>query len=393
MDWWDEVRLTLQSFLDNHGVLAGFVMVLIEEAGVPVPVPGDFLMLALGAHARQGRVPLWEAIVVLEAATLIGASVLYILSARAGRSLVYRYGRFMHLTPERLDRAESWLRRRGSLAIVLGRLMPGLRMPTVIACGVFGVPFWRFLPSLALGGLLYILFYTLLGFAFGPTVLQMVEGIHLPLGILGSLIVLGVLLVWIVRARRGLHLAEHTEASLVDRRHRWRDGAVAGGLATVISTLMLNVMVQVTGDLALVAPGDLVEHARARLAALALVRVLGPVLLLVAAPAFMIVGVAWGVVYAEWVEPHLHYTDWLSGLAFGLLPLCVALVVVLPLLDGAAPQLGSLGPLAAASETIRHVVYGVTLGLIYPLRLARFPRRVAPHATRPTQSLASAAPS
>src|SRR5690348_2568291 len=68
MDWWDEVRLSLQTFLDNHGVLAGFVMILVEEAGVPVPVPGDFLMLALGAHARQGRVPLWEAILVLEAA-------------------------------------------------------------------------------------------------------------------------------------------------------------------------------------------------------------------------------------------------------------------------------------------------------------------------------------
>jgi hypothetical protein len=50
MGWWDEVRVALQGFLDQHGVLAGFVMILIEEAGVPVPVPGDFLMLALGVH-------------------------------------------------------------------------------------------------------------------------------------------------------------------------------------------------------------------------------------------------------------------------------------------------------------------------------------------------------
>src|SRR5216683_1936242 len=62
MDWWGEVRLALQGFLDQHGVLAGFVLVLIEEAGVPVPVPGDFLMLALGVHARQGNVQLWQAL-------------------------------------------------------------------------------------------------------------------------------------------------------------------------------------------------------------------------------------------------------------------------------------------------------------------------------------------
>jgi len=108
---------------------------------------------------------------------------------------------------------------------------------------------------------------------------------------------------------------------------------------------------------------------------LAFVRVLGPVLLLAAVPLYMIVGVAWGAVYAQWVEPHLHFDDWLSGLAFCLLPLGVALVVVLPLLDGAAPELGPLGPLAAASEAVRHLVYGAVLGLVYPLRLARLPQR------------------
>jgi hypothetical protein len=215
-----------------------------------------------------------------------------------------------------------------------------------------------------------------LGYFFGPAVLGLLEGIHLPLGLLGSLVPLVVLTVWIVRARRGLRLARHTEASGMDRRHRWRDGAVAGVLATVVSTLTLNVLVHLSGDLALVAPGDLVAHARARLAVLALVRVVGPVLLLLAVPAFILVGAVWGAVYAEWVEPHLHYPDWLSGMAFALLPLGVALVIVLPLLDSAAPRLEPLGPLAAPSEAIRHLVYGAALGLIYPLRLARRSRTV-----------------
>ena len=58
---------------------------------------------------------------------------------------------------------------------------------------------------------------------------------------------------------------------------------------------------------------------------------------------------------------------------FALLPLRVALVIALPLLDGAAPDLGPLGPLAAASEALRHAAFGLALGLIYPLRLARLP--------------------
>jgi membrane protein DedA with SNARE-associated domain len=373
MEWWDAIRLSVSGFLTEHGVMAGFVLILIEETGVPVPVPGDFLMIGLGVHAREGRVPLWQALLAMELATLVGASVLYVVAARAGHDLVYRYGRYIHLTAARLDQAELWLRRRGALAIVLGRITPGLRMATVIACGVFGVPFWRFLPSLALGAFLYILTYTLLGYFVGPPMLRALEGIHLPLGLLGSLVPLVLLVAWIVRARRALGLRETTEAGLTDRRHRWRDGAVAGGLATLISTLAMNVLVHVAGDLILLEPGNLIERTQARLAMLALLRVIGPVLLLVATPAFIVVGVAWGAVYAEWVEPHVHVVDWLSGLGFALLPLCVALVIVLPVLDGAAADLGRLGPLAATSETIRHALYGVALGVIYPLRLARLP--------------------
>ncbi len=373
MVWWDAIRLTVLNFVTEHGVLAGFTLILIEETGVPVPVPGDFLMIGLGVHARQGHVALWQALLIMELATVIGASVLYFLSARAGRELVYRYGRYIHLTPARLDQAERWLRRRGAVAIVLGRVTPGLRMATVIACGVFGVPFWRFLPSLALGAFLYILGYTLLGYFFGPPVMAAMATIHLPLGLVGSLVPLVLLVVWVVRARRGLRLRVKTEAGLADRRHRWRDGAVAGGLATVISTLAMNVLVHAAGDLALLEPGDLIERTQARLAVMGLLRVIGPVLLLVATPAFVVVGVAWGAVYAQWVEPHVHLADWLSGLTFALLPLCVALVIVLPLLDGAAADLGPLGPLAATSEVLRHAWYGVALGAIYPLRLARLP--------------------
>jgi hypothetical protein len=262
-------------------------------------------------------------------------------------------------------------------------------MATVIACGVFEIPFWRFLPSLAIGALLYILFYTGLGFVFGPTVLEALEGIHLPLAMLGSLLPLIVLLVWIARARRGLKLAEHTEAGVLDRRRRWQDGAIAGAIATLVSTLTLNVLVNVSGDIVLLAPGDLLAHARARLAVFAVLRIIGPVLLLLATPAYMAVGMAWGAVYARWVEPHLHFPDWLAGTAFALLPLSVALVVVLPILDGADPQLGPLGPLAAASETLRHLVYGASLGLIYPLRLARLPRRARAAAAAGTTTVAA----
>jgi membrane protein DedA with SNARE-associated domain len=263
MQWWEVVRISLSSFLEQHGVLASFVVIFIEETGVPVPVPGDFLMLGVGVHARQSRVELWQALLVMELATLLGASILYVVAARGGRDLVYHYGRYIHLTPARLDQAERWLTHHGAAAIVVGRLTPGLRMATVIASGVFGISPWRFLPSLAVGAFLYILGYTLLGYFVGPPILKTLEGVHLPLGLLGSLVPLTLLLVWVARARRGLHLREATEAGFADRRHRGRDGAIAGGVATLISTLAMNVVIHMVGDLALLEPGSLVQRMQA----------------------------------------------------------------------------------------------------------------------------------
>src|ERR1051325_11577872 len=188
VDWWTEVGLATSSFLNQHGLLAAFVFLLIEEAGVPVPVPGDVLMLILGVHARLGIVPLWQAVAATWLGTMVGSSCLYFVSRIAGRGLVYRYGRFIRLTPERLDRTERWLKQHGSRAVFLGRLFPGLRIVTAVACGVFEVPFRAFFPAMSLGALLYIVVYTLLGYYFGAPMLNFLEKVHIPFGLLGSLV-------------------------------------------------------------------------------------------------------------------------------------------------------------------------------------------------------------
>src|SRR5918911_3286671 len=221
VDWWTEVGLVASSFLNRHGLLAAFVFLLIEEAGVPVPVPGDVLMLILGIHAREGTVSLWQAVGATWLGTMIGSTALYYGSRLAGRGLVYRYGRFIRLTPERLDSAEQWLNRHGSRAVFLGRLVPGLRIVTAVACGVFDVPFRAFFPAMSLGALLYILVYTLLGYFLGPPVLSFMEKVHIPFGLLGSLVPLGLLLVWIFRTRQ--ELGRRTLAPLaLDRDSRLR---------------------------------------------------------------------------------------------------------------------------------------------------------------------------
>jgi len=146
-------------------------------------------------------------------------------------------------------------------------------------------------------------------------------------------------------------------------------GALAGALATLVSTLFMNVLTHFTGTLAFQAPGTLVERTAQRLP-LAVAREGGPWLLALAVPAFALVGVAWGAVYAGWAEPRLRLPDWLRGLLFAALPLATSLLVVMPALGlrFAEPDARLV---AAAGEAVRHAAYGVVLGLTYPELLAR----------------------
>src|SRR5438874_12730202 len=103
MDWWSAIHAGATVFLRQHGLLAACTALLIEEAGVPLPMlPGDVIMLALGIQARQGVISLWAAVAALELVTVIGATGLYLVARRAGRGLIYSYGRYLHVTPERL---------------------------------------------------------------------------------------------------------------------------------------------------------------------------------------------------------------------------------------------------------------------------------------------------
>jgi membrane protein DedA with SNARE-associated domain len=375
VEWWNELRVASDAFLQQHGLLAAFIYLLVEEAGVPVPVPGDLLMLILGAQAFEGKVKLWHAVVVLEAATVLGATFLYFVACWAGRGLVYRYGRYIRLTPKRLETAERWLRRYGSIAVVAGRLFPGLRIVTAVACGVLGMPAWRFLPAMAFGALIYITAYTLTGYYFGPAVLGFFAGLDLSLSVVLSLVLLVGALVWIVRTRVALQAGllgdaptEHGGA-LLPLRRRLRSGALAGALATLVSTLFMNVLTHFTGALAFQVPNTIVERTAERLpVALALEG--GPWLLAFAVPAFALVGVAWGAVYGGWADPWLRLPDWASGLLFACLPLATSLLVVMSVL-GRGGAASDARIVSAAGEAVRYAVYGVVVGLTYPELVAR----------------------
>lgn len=164
------------SLIARHGFITICLAVMIEELGIPSPIPTDILIVTAGATGGSwARFALWFVLISLSSA--VGASGLYAAVRRGGRPLVDRFGRYIHLGPKALARGEALLARSGWFGIVVGRATPGLRLPTVIVCGLLDVPYRRFISAHIAGTAVYILAFLALGRAFGPRVL---EFIHLP---------------------------------------------------------------------------------------------------------------------------------------------------------------------------------------------------------------------
>jgi membrane protein DedA with SNARE-associated domain len=165
------------SSLARHSFLAILLAVAIEELGLPSPIPTDVLIVFAGTTAGGSVPQLALFFVALTLASAVGGSGLYAIVRRGGRPLVDRFGRYVHLGPERLARAESLIARGGWGSIALGRAIPGVRYATVIVCGLLKVPFGRYLAGHVAGSSVYVAIFLALGATFGPTVLEL---IHLP---------------------------------------------------------------------------------------------------------------------------------------------------------------------------------------------------------------------
>ena len=118
----------VEGFLEQYGLAAIFLIMLVKSIGVPIPIPGDVLMLFTAARAAQGYFPIWLAFGVILVALVAGSLVQYGLARGPGRGILYRHGKVIGLSPERLDKASATVGRGGPLAIAVSILTP-LRGP------------------------------------------------------------------------------------------------------------------------------------------------------------------------------------------------------------------------------------------------------------------------
>ncbi len=371
MGGWQQMMHLVTGFIDQYDEWAIPLLIFVEECGLPLPLPGDMIMMMAGYRVARGEMNLALVLVLLEAATLAGASILYWLAAHGGRPLLHHYGRYLHLDEPKLERAEAWLQRRGLLAVLLGRFIPGLRIATPLAAGAFGVPYPTFLLALGVGSFGYILTFVLLGLWLGPRAIDLLEGLHLPLRVIltgVSFVALGgVLLLLYRRANSHGQLRAQVRAQALRETAPPETAILAGFLATIEMGLGVNLLLYLLSALDLLGP----EAALLGFVGQAAPRVAGgslPRLVILLVGLVCLVNVATALVYTRVGIRHLPGDPWLEGLLVAVLPFLLWVLVLLPAFGAGVLGLGlGAGWWPLAGEALRNALFGLGLGVSHAL--------------------------
>ena len=166
--------------IGDYGLYAVFLLMLVDAV---LPAASELVMvyggaLAAGAFAGQSVTVLgWEApeggwayVAIALAGTVgytIGSALGWAIGDYGGRPYLERHGRWLHLGPEKLDRAERWFERWEDWAVFLGRLTPVVRSFVSVPAGVFRAPFARYLWLTLLGSAIWCFAFAGAGFALG----------------------------------------------------------------------------------------------------------------------------------------------------------------------------------------------------------------------------------
>ncbi|TMK55305.1 MAG: hypothetical protein E6G60_20020 [Actinobacteria bacterium] len=202
--------MTLGVTVAGLGLWTAVGLLILMEAGVPIPIPNDLVMLAIGGRVAAGDLAWWEGLVALEIVAVVSTLVLFSAARGPGSVVVRRLGPRIGLTPERLDRASQLVERRGRVALAIGRGTPGLRTVTTVAAGTSGLSARRALPPLLVGATVFAQLHLVLGLGVGPLAEELFHRAASVAVVLAVILVAAAAVFWVVRRgrRRGVQAWE-----------------------------------------------------------------------------------------------------------------------------------------------------------------------------------------
>jgi membrane protein DedA with SNARE-associated domain len=185
-------RVVIPFFLSLYDAV-GYVGVAVAiglETFIPI-IPSEVIVPMAGWKVSQSAAdpsvlePIthapwsWLAVLVVATAGAVAGSLMgYLIGAWGGRPLLDRWGRYVHIYPDDLDRADAWFARYGDWAVFFARLVPLLRALINYPAGVARMPLGRFVLFSTLGSLPWNAALLLVGFLLGENYRHLYDAVR-----------------------------------------------------------------------------------------------------------------------------------------------------------------------------------------------------------------------
>lgn len=193
----------LEPTLDRFGYLAVVGLVLLEDFGIPVP--GETVLILAAVYAGTGRLNIVLVGLLGFCGAVIGDNIGFAIGHFGGRPLIKRYGRYIFLTDQRIDKATGFFERHGGWIIIVARFIEGLRQANGIIAGISGIHWAKFLLFNAIGAALWVTVWTCIGYFSGShinAIYHAASRYSIYLAIASALLILALIARHVIRARR-----------------------------------------------------------------------------------------------------------------------------------------------------------------------------------------------
>jgi len=195
--------------LESGGYPLIVLLMAIESSVVPLP---SELVIPPAAHLAhtKGNLSMAGIVAAGTIGSWLGATAMYWAARLAGRPLVMRYGKLVLITPEKVQGAERWASRFGSMGIFISRLLPVVRHLIGIPAGIVRMDYRLFSLYTLLGSAVWCAVLCWIGVKAGQDEALMKGELHrVSLWLGGALVVLGGIYYFFVhrhmKAERGGH--------------------------------------------------------------------------------------------------------------------------------------------------------------------------------------------
>jgi membrane protein DedA with SNARE-associated domain len=178
------------------------------------PIPSEIIMPLAGFTAARGDLHIAGVVVAGVTGSVLGTLLWYELGRRSSSERLKhwadRYGYWLTISPQDLERATHWFGRHGRKAVLFGRLAPGIRTVISVPAGVCGMPRLQFLLYTTLGSFVWTAFLA----ATGVVLQQQWPLVQDYIGPIGK-IIFGLLVLWFlvrfIRQRSRVHDEQEKE--------------------------------------------------------------------------------------------------------------------------------------------------------------------------------------